>query len=49
MKTVSLSQATAVTLPQLCQNYLLQCVRNGKLRASGAPLDAWIHLVDDQW
>jgi len=25
-----LSLATVITLPQLCQNYLLQCVLNGK-------------------
>jgi hypothetical protein len=49
MKTVSLSPATVITLLQLCQNYLLQCVSNGKLRASEAALDAWIHSVDDRW
>ena len=37
------------TLPQLCQNYLLLCVRIGKLSESRAILDAWIHSLDDQW
>ncbi len=40
MKTVSLSPATAVTLPQLCQNYLLLCVLNEKWSERAASLDA---------
>ena len=36
------------TLPQLCQNYLLLCVRIGKLSESKAASDAWIHSLGDR-
>ena len=40
IKTVSFSPATLITFPQLCQNYLLLCVLNGKLSDSEAASDA---------
>jgi hypothetical protein len=45
---ISLSPGDCSTLPQLCQNYLLLCVLNGKSSERAAASDAWIHSVDDQ-